>query len=189
MPDGLPNYASPMLRWGLLLEDHPGATVEYDVVLGEHEGIPPQFGGSNEFVRAVIHIPGLPDVAGCKEIPDTHVVKGKSQPFQRTSDNWQVLRTKALGRALKQAGYPDDLKDLKALMHWRERQAEVAAITAGYTPKQLEAGDKDQALTDAGKSDPEHADEDDDIEDAELVGWEDPDAHLEDPEPSLPGVA
>jgi hypothetical protein len=32
---------------------------------------------------------------------------------------------------LKRAGYPDDLKDLKALVLWRQRDAEIAAIRGG----------------------------------------------------------
>lgn len=118
-------YASPGLRIGLLLEDHPEATYTFDLVTGSDIGIPEAYGGgSKKFCLCTIRFAGTrADVTAWKPVPD----KGDA-------DQWNVLCTKTLGRALKRAGYPDDLKDLKALVLWRQREAEIAAIKAGSMP-------------------------------------------------------
>lgn len=116
------SYASPGLRLGLLLEDHPKATYRFDLVTGNEIGVPDSFGGgSKQFCLCTIEFGAdRAAVTAWKPVPD------KGDP-----DLWNILCTKTLGRALKRAGYPDDLHDLKALVLWRQREAEIAAIKAG----------------------------------------------------------
>lgn len=134
----LETFASPSLRWGLLLEDHPGATQSCEMRQGSTLGIPDQFGGAGDFCACTITIPGREPVTAWKAVP------GRGE-----ADIWVVACTKTLGRALKKAGYPDDLNDLKGLMHWRQREAEIAAILGGNVlaqgtkPLEIEAGGKD----------------------------------------------
>lgn len=168
----LETFASPGLRWGLLLEDHPGAKHEFEMRSGKQLGIPEQFGGGGNFCVCTIIFPagsGLEDVVAWKPVP----AKGNA-------DDWVVICTKTLGRALKKAGYPDDMKDLKALVHWRERNAEVAAISSGNAIAALGAGDQDHsALDEAATTDEIGVDDapetrvgstvDDDIVDGEIV--------------------
>ena len=115
------SYASPGLRLGLLLGDHPDATYTFDLVSGDAIGVPESYGGGKQFCLCTIRFgAGRAEVTAWKPVAD----KG-------TPDEWNILCTKTLGRALKRAGYPDDLHDLKALVLWRQRDAEIAAIKAG----------------------------------------------------------
>jgi len=152
-------FASPGLRWGLLLEDHPRATHEFELKKGTVIGIPSEYGGDGNFCVCTIHIPGQEPIVAYKEAPK-----------RKDPDEWVVACTKTLGRALKKAGYPDDLKDLKALVLWRQRNAEVAAIgsgqalTAGPAPLEIEAGGRD--ADDDGRPDVDHDATDDDVQPA-----------------------
>jgi len=156
MPQISASYASPGLRWGLLLEDHPAATVEFSLDNGTNLGIPDQFGGKGDFCVATITFPDhtdKPSVTAWKSVKDA----SKSDP-----DGWLVLCTKTLGRALKRCGYPDDLQDLKALVLWRQREAEIDAIRIGANalPSSLQGQTVELALEAAAVSDPEHTGED-----------------------------
>lgn len=164
------SYASPGLRLGLLLEDHPDATYTFDLVSGESIGVPSSFGGGKQFCLCTITFgAGRASVSAWKPVPD------KGSP-----DDWNILCTKTLGRALKRAGYPDDLHDLKALVLWRQREAEIAAIKAGTQVLALptanaiaalpEADPVQAALNAAGASDPEAVGADEvDYETGEIV--------------------
>lgn len=114
-------YASPGLRLGLLLEDHKGATYDFKMVEGSELGIPDAYGGDRSFCLCTIHLPGRVEP----------ITAWKPVAAQGSPDEWNILCTKTLGRALKRAGYPDDLKDLKALVLWRQRSAEINAIETG----------------------------------------------------------
>ena len=121
MPQISESYASPGLRLGLLLEDHPDATYTFRMVSGDEIGVPASYGGAKQFCLCRIEFgAGRAAVEAWKPVAD----KG-------TPDEWNILCTKTLGRALKRAGYPDDLHDLKALVLWRQRDAEIAAIRGG----------------------------------------------------------
>lgn len=150
-------FASPGLRWGLLLEDHPRAVHEFELKKGTDIGVPSAYGGDGMFCVCTITIPGQEPIVAYKEAPK------KKDP-----DEWVVACTKTLGRALKKAGYPDDLKDLKALVLWRQRNAEVAAIgsgralTAAPAPLEIDAGGRDS--DDDGKGDVDHGVTDDAVQ-------------------------
>jgi hypothetical protein len=130
------SYASPGLRLGLLLEDHPDATYTFRMVDGAEIGVPPSYGGDRRFCLCRIEFgAGRAPVEAWKPVPD------KGDP-----DQWNILCTKTLGRALKRAGYPDDLHDLKALVLWRQRDAEIAAIRGGSAQISLPSANAIAAL-------------------------------------------
>jgi len=188
------SYASPGLRWGLLLEDHPGATYEFLLMKGKDfpiNPIPDVFGGEKSFCHCTIMFPS--------NSGKSSVTAFKPSGESGDPDTWNVICTKTLGRALKKAGYPDDLKDLKALLLWRQRDAEIAAIGAGTFHGEVgsgqakpvaaigrgsaPAGSRDSgdeprsieaALDDAAQSDPDGQSIDDGIiTDAEIVATDD----------------
>jgi len=184
---GLENFASPGLRWGLLLVDHPGATHEFNLVKGTDIGFPKQFGGEKDFCLCTIN---FPERDGEQHAP---VSASKEAEIKRgESDEWVVICTKTLGRALKKAGYPDDLEDLKDLMLWRKQNAQVSAIVSG-TPQlaiapsrpleqialqgtqQVESSlAKEAATPPALTVVPDHVDSDGVVTDAEIVPDDDP---------------
>lgn len=164
------SYASPGLRLGLLLEDHPQATYEFHLRTGDEIGVPDEYGGGDRkfCVCTITFDEGRASVEAWKP------VSGNGTP-----DEWNILCTKTLGRALKRAGYPDDLHDLKALVLWRQREAEIAAIKAGSLPLEvpranaiaaLPSADPMQAALDqAGVTDAEEVGEDDALADEESL--------------------
>lgn len=175
-------YASPGVRWGLFLLDYPQGTYRFTLATGAEldPPVPPEFGGDGQFVVAVIDkADGTPLVTGYKDVP-TRVERWQGSGTNRTKamvdfkpdpDAWQVLCTKALGRALKRAGYPDDTKDLKAILLWRQRLLELEALRKGIvltpppTPPELGTGPHLDDLEAAGGVDL-HGDRDTDPEDA-----------------------
>lgn len=130
------SYASPGLRWGLLLEDQPGATYTFELLRGVDfpvNPIPEGFGGDRDFCVCTITFP--------PETGKSAVSAYKPAGAQGDPEGWNVTCTKTLGRALKKAGYPDDLKDLKALLLWRQRTAETQAIMSGSAHLALDSGE------------------------------------------------
>jgi len=168
MPNIPATYASPHLRLSLLLFDLPGTEISYEMKTGTELGIPEQFGGDGNFCVATIHFPpetGRPSVCGYK-----------IAPARGNADEWNILCTKALGRALKKAGFPSDTKDLKTVVLWRQREAEIRAIDAGTANLQLGPAPIEQAIEASGTKtedetslDDGEAPVDDGIEDAILV--------------------
>jgi len=119
-------YASPGLRWGLLQDDYPGASNEYRLVTADDiPGGHPFASPGEEFVLCTITFP-----PAFHKSP-AYGWKPLSEARKRDDESYAALRTKALGRAIKDAGYPDKLPDLKALMVWRKRAAEIGALAAG----------------------------------------------------------
>lgn len=166
MPAIPESYASPNLRAGLLLDDHPTATFRFEMVTGTSLGIPERMGGDRDYCLCTISFnDGVrPDRSAWKPV-------GRDED---TPDEWNKLCTKTLGRALKRAGYPDDMGDLKALVVWRQRTAEIGAINAGHV---LQAALPSAAKVEANPNDPAMAalnaaarpDGDDETSDAEIV--------------------
>lgn len=154
-----PDYASPGLRWGLLLEDYPGADTDYSITKGATLGLTDAMGAKDDFVVAVIHFPegsGRSPATGWKPL-QSHIRGSLDHP----SDRYNLMCTKALGRALKRAGYPDDIPDLRAVGAWRKRNAEIEAIRSGTAQIESAAARPEEALTAAAKRDPEHTSGDD----------------------------
>lgn len=171
-------YASPGLRVGLLMEDHPDAVITYRVGTAAECGVPPEWGGEQEVVICRIERGGThPAIEAYKADLLTDVVKGKRETRQPDPERWAALCTKALGRALKRCGYPDDMTDLRALVLWRQRNAEVAVIGAptapvgelGKAPEALESPEDAATFDAAGRTEPDAPSVDDGVADAELV--------------------
>lgn len=122
------DYVSPSLRWGIFKEDHPDASVEFTSVKGTTLGIPKDFGGDEDYCLATIsRQPGDDSpIIGYKPVADTKGIRG-----DHISDKWNILCTKALGRAIKRAGYPDTTEDLKLFILYKQRMAEQEAIRDG----------------------------------------------------------
>ena len=119
------DYVSPSVRWGLLKQDYPQAVVEFSHCKGSEIGIPPKFGGDEEYCVASILLrptDQLP-ITGYKPFSDAQTRKG-----DHSSDAWNVLCTKALGRALKRAGYADTDSEMRVLVQYKQRLAEHEAI-------------------------------------------------------------
>ncbi len=136
-------YMTPNLRWGFYVLDHPGAPEPtYTLLTPEEAGVPAAFcrdetGGPVEaFVRCTLKDAAGNIVAtGDREIPTNEKRRtGKMAPFARTAENWRKLRTMALGRALKAAGYPDTTDDLKAFLLYRQRLLEFGVLPSPTAP-------------------------------------------------------
>jgi len=125
------DYVSPSLRWGIFKQDHPAASVKFHAATGAELGIPKQFGGDEDYCVATIHRePGDPSpVVAYKPVADAKGGRG-----DHVSDAWNILCTKALGRAIKRAGYPDTTEDLRVFVLYKQRLAEHEAIRGGLTP-------------------------------------------------------
>jgi hypothetical protein len=122
------DYVSPSVRWGLLKQDYPHAVVDFSHATGAEIGIPETFGGKDEYCVAQILLrpdDSLP-IIGYKPVSDARTNKG-----DHPSDAWNVLCTKALGRALKRAGYADTASEMKLVVQYKQRLAEHDAISGG----------------------------------------------------------
>ena len=119
------DYVSPSVRWGLLKQDYPDAVVEFDHGTGADISIPDKFGGDESYCIASIRLrpTDTTPIIGYKPFSDAQVRKN-----DHPSDAWNVLCTKALGRALKRAGYADTASELKVLVQYKQRLAEHEAI-------------------------------------------------------------
>lgn len=182
-------YASPLLRWALLLEETPGATYTFEIVKGTDlppgHAIPPQIpGGDGDFCLATITFPpetGKDPAIGYKALAHgVNKKQGATGPVE-TVEQWQQLCTKCLGRALKRCGYPDDMDELRAIIRWRGELQKLRmiadgtwrplnAIPAAGAAGALGGGEEtvDDALSAAATSDPEAQQADrDDVIDAE----------------------
>lgn len=156
MPDIDPSYASPNIRWALLLTDFPGAEYSFRSALGSDIGVPEHWGGDEEHVIATITFPAHTQrapIEAAKAVAEALTVDrwtaGRRQKvtLDRSSEEWERVCTIALGRALKRAGYPPNMNELKAVMVWRRRLAEIDAVQGGYAPAgQLTTADADKAL-------------------------------------------
>lgn len=172
MPALPESYASPGLRVGLLLDDHPGAVITYREGTAAECGVPSSWGGDQQVVICRIERPGLPAVEAYKPVELKVQRNGRTVDAVLDPDWWNVQSTKALGRALKRAGYPDDMKDLKALVHWRQRNAEVSATLSGSVPALPPGVDPETGeLEAAGRADPDDVGADD-VTEAEVVSFD-----------------
>lgn len=161
-------YASPLLRWALLLEDHPQATYSYDLVKGKDlpggQAIPERFGGGHDFCLATIEFPpetGLEPAYGYKGVDVGVNLKGNQTGPVTNAEQWQQLCTKCLGRALKRCGYPDDMDELRAVLRWRNEITRLRSLAeGGPAPQALGEGEPETfetALEAAGRADADTA--------------------------------
>lgn len=114
MPINFDDYISTSLRWSMFKADWPDATVEFSESTAEQIGIPASFSKKDEKVCVAT----LTRFNGDDRVLVAY--KTFSDARERDTDSWNMLCSKAMGRALKKAGYPDNLNDLKVLMRFRE---------------------------------------------------------------------
>ena len=139
MAEGLENYASPILRAAVYLRLHPGAEITYNIVpIGE--AFPPGHreyeGKATEAVECTIINPDGSWVQAYKECD--LVERGK--PVLQTPENLAKDQTKALGRALRDAGIPQKMSELQTLMRWIVALSPQTVQTAGLQdqPQQVD---------------------------------------------------
>lgn len=114
MPINFDDYISTSLRWSMFKADWPDATVEFAESTAEQAGIPASFSKKDEKV-CVATITRFD-----KDERVLVAYKTFADAKARDTDSWNMLCSKAMGRALKKAGYPDNMNDLKVLMKFRE---------------------------------------------------------------------
>lgn len=140
MPINFDDYISTSLRWSMFKADWPDATVEFSEGTAADAGIPASFSKKDEKVciATVVRFKGDTPFIGYKSFADA---KG------RDTDAWNVLCSKAMGRALKKAGSPDNMNDLKVLMRFREsigtakkNEAQVKNANVAVETKSVVAG-------------------------------------------------
>lgn len=137
MPINFDDYISTSLRWSMFKADWPDATVEFTEGTAADAGIPASFSKKDEKVciATVTRFKGDTPFIGYKSVSDA---KG------RDTDSWNVLCSKAMGRALKKAGSPDNMNDLKVLMRFREaigtaKKVETKTVTSAANTVQVPA--------------------------------------------------
>jgi hypothetical protein len=125
------DYVSPSVRWGVLKQDYPEAVAEFSETTGIELGIPAKFGGEDQYCVAQILLRPTDEspIVGYKPFSDA-----KSNKNDHPSDAWNILCTKALGRALKRAGYADTAGEMKLIVQYKQRNAEHYAIRGGSSP-------------------------------------------------------
>ena len=131
MPINFDDYISTSLRWSMFKADWPDATVEFTEGTAADAGVPASFSKKDEKVciATVTRFKGDTPFIGYKSVSDA---KG------RDTDSWNVLCSKAMGRALKKAGSPDNMNDLKVLMRFREAIGTAKKVESKNAPALIE---------------------------------------------------
>lgn len=121
-------YLSTSVRWALFKSDNPDGEIKFTEASAEEIGVPSSFSKQGErfCVATITRYPGdalalvaYKSVSAAGKITD--------------SDAWHVLCSKAMGRALKKAGYPDTISDLKIMTRYREIGTEPVVPIVGNT--------------------------------------------------------
>lgn len=154
---GLENYASPHLRAAVFRRLNPDAQISYEVVPIE-DAFPPGHrkyrGEATEAVRCKITWPDGHYVISHKEIDLKDERRGSA--IEQTPENLVKDETKALGRALRDAGIPQRLSELRELMRWVQPTAIAATSSRSTTPVEAQVSviDPEDDDPDAGADDP-----------------------------------
>ena len=117
------DYLSTSVRWAMFKADWPDASIEFSESTPSEIGIPSTFSKKEEKI-CVAH------VARYKG-DESPIVAYKAESDVRgpkDTDSWHALCSKAMGRAMKKAGYPDTMTDLKILMKFREAKTGVKKV-------------------------------------------------------------
>jgi hypothetical protein len=134
MPErGLEDYASPILRAAVFHRIFPGAQIGYEVVdiadafpMGHRE----YEGKAAEAVRCTIIFADGTFIVAHKEID----LRDRNRERPQTPEELAKDETKALGRALRDAGIPQRLSELKLLMQWYPN-ATVGYVSNNSSPE------------------------------------------------------
>ena len=175
MPGALKEtYVGPGARWAMLLVDYPEATHRETLVGVAESDIPAEYrkqrripdgerGRLVDVEKVALCVidfgPGSSrDPVVAYRFPDDWE-KGRSGwycPTDETPTGWETFSSKALHRALKEAGYPADTKEIQLLLLYRRRVAENEAIRRGVLPAPLAsmpADEERQVIEGAGVED------------------------------------
>ena len=125
MPINYDDYLSTSVRWAMFKADWPDATVDFSEGTAADVNIPATFTKKDEklCIAKVSRFTG----------DDRIITAFKSQSDVRSAkdtDSWHALCSKAMGRALKKAGYPDTMTDLKILLKFRDTKNGVNKTVA-----------------------------------------------------------
>lgn len=130
MPEGLENYASPILRMGVFMRLFPGATIEFEVVPIEQafasgfrqasKGCPQP---PTEAVVCTIFLPSGAWFEAAREIDRYEYVKREWREIEMTPETYAKFQTKAQGRCLTTAGIPMKMSELQTLMRFHVADA------------------------------------------------------------------
>lgn len=133
-------------RWALYVHDHPGATYEAVLVEGNANQVPDVFHPNTRYVQVTIKTPGAPDVIECRPIKvtawDYNATRSNGKkgdwadvpPDKWTEEDWNGNRTACLGRALRQAGYPNTLAELQLVRNWTGAPTPLVPATPATSP-------------------------------------------------------
>lgn len=114
---GLDDYGSPILRMAVFRQLNPGAQVYFSVVPIGQAFPPGHFdyeGKATEAVKCEIILANGSFIVAFKEIDK----KDRGKDIAQTPEQLAKDETKCLGRALRTAGIPQRLSELKILMQW-----------------------------------------------------------------------
>jgi hypothetical protein len=139
------DYLSTSVRWALFKADFPDGHIEFSDGTPQDLGIPESFSKKGErlCIAKLTRFVGDPEP----------VISFKSQNDapKNDTDAWHVLCSKAMGRALKKAGYPDTMGDLKTLINFRKannkeqpeaKTTSVAGVQINTPSIQMESKEK-----------------------------------------------
>lgn len=117
------DYLSTSVRWAMFKADWPDASIEFSESTPSEIGIPSTFSKKDEKI-CVAHVTRYKG-------DESPIVAYKAESDVRgpkDTDSWHALCSKAMGRAMKKAGYPDTMTDLKILMKFREAKTGVKKV-------------------------------------------------------------
>lgn len=108
------DYLSTSVRWALFKADFPDGKIEFSDGTPQDVGIPESFSKKGErLCIAKLH-------RNPADADPVIAFKSQSDATKNDTDAWHALCSKAMGRALKKAGYPDCMEDLRTLMNFRK---------------------------------------------------------------------
>ena len=119
------DYLSTSVRWAMFKADWPDASIEFSESTPSEIGIPSTFSKKDEKVCVALVTRYKGDESPIVSYKAESDVRGA-----KDTDSWHALCSKAMGRAMKKAGYPDTLTDLKVLMKFREAKTGVKVVSA-----------------------------------------------------------
>lgn len=136
------DYLSTSVRWAMFKADWPDASIEFSESTPSEIGIPSTFSKKDEKICVALVTRYKGDESPIVAYKAESDVRGA-----KDTDSWHALCSKAMGRAMKKAGYPDTMTDLKILMKFREAKTGVKKVeqvqvnaTAPIETKTLIAG-------------------------------------------------
>lgn len=152
-PRGLLDYASPILRCAVFRQLNPTAQITYTVIpMSEAfpEGHREYEGKAVEAVRCEIVWPDGHYIVAHKEMD----LVDRNRKQDQTPEQLAKDESKALGRALRDAGIPQRLSELHDLMRWIASMHSPITSRPAAAERPTDEGEPDEDSADAGAEDP-----------------------------------